>query len=62
MPRRCRTIRKGAAFAAALSLSVLAAVSGTSPAGAAPTRLTSAESSFLAAINGPGRAADFQGR
>jgi uncharacterized protein YkwD len=52
MPRPCRTIRKGAALAAALSLSALAAtVAGAAPAAAATTRLTAVEGSFLRAIN-----------
>jgi uncharacterized protein YkwD len=53
MPRRCSTIRKGAALAAALFLLALATTfsGATSTATAATTRLTAVENSFLKAIN-----------
>lgn len=53
MPRPCSSTRKGAALAAALSLVALATFAGAAPApaGAATTRLTAVESSFLTAIN-----------
>lgn len=53
VPRACNPTRKGAALAAALSLLALGVFAGAAPApaGAATTRLTAVESSFLKAIN-----------
>jgi uncharacterized protein YkwD len=53
MPRPCSPTRKRAALAAALFLLAVATFAGAAPApaGAATTRLTAVESSFLTAIN-----------